>query len=159
MKKSFLFLLFATFALLMIGCSSATSEEEPAGGEAGGQTEETQETPAEPQPLSVTFDCQEIRGPEEGAPLSSLSVVVNGNSTFLDSVMVCAPIEPGEYDRYEIPSEALAACGGWFAGAGDYFYALEEEGTISVMAGWQDEMQDDDGFHYEEKKRFPVSDE
>jgi len=76
-----------------------------------------------------------------------------------DSVMhkvgecnACAPLDLQDYHDYDIPKHALAACGGWFAGGGDYFYVMQtKDDGIQVYAGWQDEGQmeeDDTTFHY-----------
>jgi hypothetical protein len=50
----------------------------------------------------------------------------------------------------------VAACGGWYAGAGDYYYALEMKGKIVVMKGWNAEEQTDEGYHYEQHMVVPI---
>lgn len=54
-----------------------------------------------------------------------------------------------DYEQYDIPKKAKTACGGWYAGTGDYFYSIEENGVIKIFYGWADEEQDEKGFHWE----------
>lgn len=54
-----------------------------------------------------------------------------------------------EFREKEIPGEALAACGGWYAGGGDYYYlVINKNNGIDVYHGWQDEGQTDSGYHW-----------
>ena len=54
-----------------------------------------------------------------------------------------------EFREKEIPGEALAACGGWYAGGGDYYYlVVNKKNGIDVYHGWQDEGQTDNGYHW-----------
>jgi len=61
-------------------------------------------------------------------------------------------IQPDEFANYQIPQKAMAARGGWYAGGGDYFYYIEENGNFLIYKGWQDEVQEDSGFHWEKFK-------
>jgi hypothetical protein len=54
-----------------------------------------------------------------------------------------------EFREKEIPGEALTACGGWYAGGGDYYYlVVNKNNGIDVYHGWQDEGQTDNGYHW-----------
>lgn len=164
MKRPFYLLLLLAGLSTVFACSSeettgesiGSSTTNSAGSGAGNSGGLEENTSTEPQPLTVAFDIRELSGPEEGAPLVEISLKVNGTSQILDSVAACSVLDPSAYPNHEMPEEALTACGGWFAGGGDYFYAIEEAGEIVVMVGWQDEMQDDDGYHYEEFKKVSV---
>lgn len=113
--------------------------------------------PASEEPLTVSFDCVELSSIEdERGPQVIVSLVVNGTTTVIDTVTAARPYEPSNFAQYDIPENALAACGGWFAGGGDYFYVSQENGKLEVMVGWQDEGQDDDGFHYEPKQSITL---
>src|SRR3989338_5402261 len=63
------------------------------------------------------------------------------------------PISVKSRADYDIPADALASCGGWWAGGGDYFYAIWENNNVVVYQGWQDEGQKDNGFHWKAVKR------
>lgn len=88
--------------------------------------------------------------PSEDMPTSDVSILVNGKTTFLGNII-------GEASEMEdIGGEnSIAACGGWWAGAGDYFYAAPNTNGIIVYKGWADEGQEDDGFHWEKFKEIP----
>ncbi len=101
--------------------------------------------------LDASLVCKEIRGPNEDAPLSIVSIKIGAQLTVVDSLSVCETISPGEN---EIPKDAISACGGWWAGAGDYLYIKYEGNDAVVMAGWQAEEQEDEGYHYKELKRY-----
>jgi hypothetical protein len=88
---------------------------------------------------------------EFGIPLSVLMLAENGGAIALDTVRVSlAKIERGRYAEMGIPSEALDACGGWYAGSGDYFYVVQRKGKTVVYKGFQDEAQTDQGYHWQE---------
>ena len=48
-----------------------------------------------------------------------------------------------------VPNTAISACGGWWAGAGDYYYIVPSVKGLALYHGWQDEGQEDEGFHWE----------
>jgi hypothetical protein len=64
----------------------------------------------------------------------------------------CGDIKKEDYSQFKIPEQAVAACGGWWAGSGDYFYAEIKDGKLSVFQGWMDSEQEDDGYHWKEIK-------
>jgi hypothetical protein len=88
--------------------------------------------------------------------------VVLEHGEFNDTVgtcLTCQPISWVNYDEMQIPHTALSACGGWFAGGGDYFYCIENNGHIEVYTGWQDEGQaeeNDFDYHWEKTHSFDV---
>ena len=72
----------------------------------------------------------------------------------MDSINVCNIFGKDEYVSHLIPKDAISACGGWWAGAGDYLYLVYQGDDAVVMAGWQAEEQEDEGYHYKELKRI-----
>jgi hypothetical protein len=56
------------------------------------------------------------------------------------------------YTENKIPKNALSACGSWWAGAGDYFYVVQEKNKLVIYKGWQAEEQTDKGFHWKRYK-------
>jgi len=48
-----------------------------------------------------------------------------------------------------VPLTAISACGAWWAGAGDYYYIVPSAKGVALYHGWQDEGQEDEGFHWE----------
>lgn len=113
------------------------------------------EAPAEALKI-LTFICQTVMDEYEN-PHSQVFIQINNSRVKIADISACDIINGDAFAQYEIPSNALAACGGWWAGAGDYFYAIQEGNHIKVMKGWQDESQTDKGFHYELTKDIDLT--
>lgn len=105
--------------------------------------------------IDAKFYCRDLTTFDE-TPQSEVSLYLNKARYVIDTIQTCDLFEPADYAKYEIPAEAISACGGWWAGGGDYFYAVVKEDVCTVMQGWQDEQQEDDGFHYERLRSFKV---
>lgn len=107
---------------------------------------------------SVVVECVFLGVDQWENPRSEVYVVIDGAREKISDCQACETIAKDAYHTFDIPSKALSACGGWWAGAGDYFYALKsEDGSIEVYAGWQDEgqMEDNDtSFHWELKAEY-----
>ena len=52
-------------------------------------------------------------------------------------------------DMAGLPENAVAACGAWWAGAGEYFYIASSEVKWQVFEGWMEETQEAPGYHWE----------
>ncbi|MBB3842097.1 hypothetical protein FHS57_006126 [Runella defluvii] len=63
-------------------------------------------------------------------------------------------VDKKEFAEKGIPKNAIAACGAWWAGAGDYFYLLKTPKGIAIYKGWQDEGQQDKGYHWTKLKEI-----
>jgi hypothetical protein len=151
MRYAFLFLLLAIWQCQPSGSSSQ---------EAGEQQDSPQDVAsrgldAAPEVSLVTFICHTLMDENEN-PNSQVFIQINQQRVKIADIQACDVITPDSYGRYEIPETAIAACGGWWAGAGDYFYALREGDIIRVMKGWQDEGQEDQGFHYESVREIDL---
>ncbi|MCB0548939.1 MAG: hypothetical protein KDD19_15270 [Phaeodactylibacter sp.] len=99
------------------------------------------------QDFTVQLQCQAI-SEDDALPQSAVYAIVNQNKVKLATISSCDSIPPASYEDYEIPANALAAAGGWWGGAGDYFYAIREDTVIAFYQGWADESQEDESFHY-----------
>ena len=53
-----------------------------------------------------------------------------------------------------IPKDALAACGAWYAGSGDYFYIVPAKTRIIVYQGYQQEGQRDYNYNWKKLKEI-----
>lgn len=85
--------------------------------------------------ISVEFRC-ELIGEQEGVPQYALYTILDESKVKLVELNACDRIEPADYRRLGIAQEAIAAAGGWYAGFGDYLYAVEEEdGELSFYFG------------------------
>ncbi|MEO0340224.1 MAG: hypothetical protein AAF242_13560 [Bacteroidota bacterium] len=100
----------------------------------------------------------QVYGDQSITPNRSISLALDGKFFPIDTVPAIDIILPKDYQDYDIPAEAKIAAGGWWAGLGNYYYTLQDgEQRVIVMQGWQDEMQEDEGFHYEEVRRIVLS--
>lgn len=90
-----------------------------------------------------------------GVPHTTVSVEYNDSRTVLDP-MICAPTlyDKVQMKDMDIPDNAITATGGWFAGGGDYYYIVPTAKGIAVYKGWQDEQQEDSGYHWEKFKEI-----
>lgn len=91
-------------------------------------------------------------------PQTLISIVINGVKHEVKTISGMADlIQKEQYEIMDIPSNAIAACGGWWAGAGDYFYMVNNSNAVVIYHGWQDEMQEDDGYHWELLKEIELT--
>lgn len=115
-------------------------------------------TPAAASIPVVTLSCTTATDESTGNPMAEIFLEFGEQKMKIaDAGITCEPIVPASYGDFQIPAEAVSACGGWWAGAGDYFYALVKDGKIVVYKGWQAEEQEDEGFHYEVLREVPLS--
>ena len=129
-------LLFVAISTFFAACNNTPSSTKTAGDAA----------------QKVELRCEDLGTDKMDIPHNRVVLLVNNVRTVIDSAQGCGIIDKVDYKDKQIPAEAVAACGGWFAGAGDYFYAIEKNGKIVVFKGWQAEEQEDEGFHWEEVK-------
>lgn len=104
-------------------------------------------------PQLVSFNCEDMTA-DETYPKFKITLLMDGFPYTLDTITSCQNFAPSDFSNYEVPDSALAACGGWFAGSGDYFYATKKENVLQVYYGWQGEEQADEGFNYQVIKEF-----
>lgn len=82
-------------------------------------------------------------------PQTEITVQIGNKLIAIDSILGSAQYYTKEnYKEMGIPDNAVAACGGWWAGAGDYFYMIKTAKGVAVYQGWQDEQQEDAGYHW-----------
>jgi len=99
----------------------------------------------------VELKCSDKGVGEFDVPINEVILSIDGKDQTIDTINVaCASILPVEYKSYQIPTDAQSACGGWYAGGGDYFYAIIKDGKVKIFQGWQDEGQKDEGYHWKE---------
>ncbi len=116
-----------------------------------GPTEITPEAEAETstQPQKVALICNDLGEGEYGTPQAEVFLDIDGNKIKVGTIAACSAIPAEDYTQHEIPTNAVAACGGWWAGAGDYFYAIIENNEVAVYRGAIDESEESTGYHWE----------
>lgn len=155
----FLFILFIGMAL--VGCTSGeqeekTSAEHPQTTDSTGITGTPESNPSsEKERIMFQFICRDI-GQGMDNPYYEVSLRVGSNYYTLDTIHTCETITLAHFDEYEIPEQAVAACGGWYHAEGEYYYAIEDGDRIKVMYAWQTEEQSVQGYFYKEKREIPL---
>ncbi len=134
---------------------SGSSNQEAEGQQDVNQDITSRSTDTAPTVSVVTFICHTLMDEYEN-PNSQVFIQINDSRIKIADIQACDVIGPDSYAQYDIPADAIAACGGWWAGAGDYFYAVRDGDIIRVMKGWQDEGQEDQGFHYETNREIDL---
>ncbi len=104
-------------------------------------------------PESLNFICTSL-GEKDGIPENEVTLNIADFKFIIDTINTCEIIAPENYASHDIPGTSIDACGGWFAGGGTYFYLHRKENILDVYMGWQDEEQEDEGYHYEIVKQF-----
>jgi len=99
---------------------------------------------------NVKLICKELGEDSLGIPHFDVLLSAEGKETIIKNINGCSDITKSDYKRYEIPDSAIAACGGWYAGAGDYYYVVMQNGKPLVFEGWQDESQQEKGYHWKQ---------
>jgi hypothetical protein len=88
-------------------------------------------------------------------PYSTLYSIINGKKKFTAKVGVgLSKYEKSAYQENGIPKNALDACGGWWAGGGDYFYAIKTKTGIDVFRGYEEEQDEETGKHWKKIKSY-----
>lgn len=106
-------------------------------------------TDVESADLNVQLVCEDIGSTDE-RPHFGVYLIVNNSKTKIKEIAVaCEALDAGNFVNYEIPTEALAAVGGWWAGAGDYFYARKIGEKVIVYYAGVDEAMAEPGYPYE----------
>ncbi|MBX2927346.1 MAG: hypothetical protein KF852_05875 [Saprospiraceae bacterium] len=112
--------------------------------------------------VTIQLTCTQLEGSDD-APLYAVYLQVGDRKTKIAEIhSTCDAITQEEFSAYEIPETAFAAVGGWWAGAGDYFYVIPENGKVLVFQGSADEMQEAPGYNYQaiatyDGKKFSVT--
>ncbi len=82
-------------------------------------------------------------------PFNKVSVVLNGKKHQLANILACEKFSKKDYKNYEIPANAIDACGGWWAGAGEYFYIEKKtSGRYAIMYGQMYEEKETGKYDY-----------
>ncbi len=99
---------------------------------------------------NVKLICKELGEDSLNIPHFDVLLSAAGKETKIKTINGCGDIARTEYKTYQIPDTAIAACGGWYAGAGDYYYVVMQDGKAVVFEGWQDESQKEKGYHWKQ---------
>ena len=143
-------IIFASLFLLAfaLGCKSDTTQNE------GNTT--TTETATAIDPATILFICQSSAEPntDADAPRHEVFLQMGSSKVKVADILNCEILGKDAYEQNQIPATAIAAVGGWWAGAGDYLYVIEEGGNYVVKKGFTGEEMESNDFGYKTVMTF-----
>jgi hypothetical protein len=139
-----LYTFYMFLGLMLVSCGKGKTNETPKNDQ-DSLAQVTSQAPKTVLLKCVSKGMDEFENPQNNVVLS-----IDGKDSVLTNILACEDITKADYERLGIPKEATTACGGWWAGAGEYFYAYIKDAQVHVFYGWQAEEQEDEGFHYKE---------
>jgi hypothetical protein len=102
----------------------------------------------------VAFHLRSFGESADGSTSYEIQLLIQYKKYILDTIFACEVINKTDFERYEIPATANCACVGWWAGQGTYLYATSRNEIVTVYSGWQDEEQEEPGYHWKKFKEF-----
>ncbi len=143
------------FATLFSLCALLACQNNSANQQAGAEADESQLI----KQGDVFLLCQEVKkaDTEMDYPAFEVFLQLAESKVKVADVLSCQTITPDQYGRYQIPATAISAAGGWYAGAGDYLYVVEEEDNYVVMKGEMFEESEDGNYNYRVVAKYSKS--
>ncbi len=137
-------------AMMAIGCKNDT----PEGNTDGVNTQEVQKAVIDP--ATIKFLCEASDEPNDmaDAPRHEVFLQIGNSKVKVADILNCETLGKDSYEQNQIPKEAIAAVGGWWAGAGDYLYIIEEDGKYVVKKGSSAEEDTSNDFGYKTIMQF-----
>lgn len=126
----------AAFLLLLAACGSDKPAEEDRSANLGTSP-----------PLNLQLICETVSESEED-PRSAVYALIDESKVKLAEIAACETIPADQFGQYQIPADAVAAVGGWWAGFGDYVYARRQGETIELFIGEMGESEEETGVQY-----------
>lgn len=141
MKK--ILFLSLSLSILLLGCKNDPQETQSGTGEATA-------TATVIDPATIKFICQSAPDPntDADAPRHEVFLQMGNSKVKVADILNCELLGKDAYAQNQIPPTAIAAVGGWWAGAGDYLYIIEEGGKYLVKKGSIAEESENNDFGY-----------
>ena len=122
------------------------------------QSQKSGTTPPEPviEQSEIMLICQPVEAPSQSghAPAYEVFVQLADSKVKVADIYNCETLTPEFYEQYQIPRNAISAVGGWWAGAGDYLYLIEEGEKYVVKKGEMHEKKESNGYDYQTVASF-----
>jgi hypothetical protein len=101
-------------------------------------------------PSSIKFICETSAQPntDADAPRHEVFLQMGSSKVKVADIINCEILGKDTYPQNQVPPTAIAAVGGWWAGAGDYLYVIEEDGNYVVKKGFTGEENTNNDFGY-----------
>lgn len=96
--------------------------------------------------------CKAEKSKVDNVPAHSVYLIMDDTiEVKVADIIACETFKKAEYDRYQIPKTAMDACGGWWAGAGEYFYLNKKSDYVyAVNYGQMYEEKETGKYDYSE---------
>ncbi len=92
--------------------------------------------------IKVELSCVPIEGAvEEDIYRYTVHVTDGKQSQAVMLIPTCSPIAAADYQTHQVPADAITAISSWWAGSGDYVYAIPKEDGVLIRRATVDEMQ------------------
>jgi hypothetical protein len=143
------------FGILMMGCGSSQNDNNNVKDSDSTKTENNISS----SDLKVAWVFDKSVWGENEETYTSISLIVDGKTYKIASNVMGSFSIPDKdtWPDMKVPQNAITACMGWWAGAGDYYYAVLENGTLIVMhASVDEEMDIDKDLKYEKIKEINI---
>jgi hypothetical protein len=135
MKKP---LIFIFSCILLHACTSESSDK-------GNGEEMATNTP------KLSLICQPETSTMENAPAHSVHLIFNDEKIKLADILACKVFKKEDFKQHRMPDNTLQACGGWWAGGGEYFYLYQKvNGNYAVNYGQMYEEKETGKYDYTE---------
>ena len=99
--------------------------------------------------IPVQLVCEDIGSTDELPKYAVYAIISERKTKMLEVASGCQVIEKEQYGDFQIPMDAAMAVGGWWAGAGDYFYAQSTDNKVVIFHAVIDEAQTDTDYNYQ----------
>lgn len=104
--------------------------------------------------LTAKLICQSTNDTNDEIPKSEVFLQLGDYKLKIGYLLNCAEIDTANYSNYQIPQNALTAAGGWWAGAGDYFYVIKNGENFVVKKGIMNAQKAADDYGYKTISTF-----
>lgn len=134
------FIVLSLFLSLFFACKNDPSQQTSTEAIKGGIINHT----------NVLLLCQPAGQTDDGAdaPTHEVFLQMAENKMKVADILNCETLSPAVFEQYQIPKQAITAVGGWWAGAGDYLYIVEEGDYYVVKQGAMYEEKTDSNYDY-----------
>ena len=104
----------------------------------------------------VRLVCEAAEDPnqEAGYPQNEVFLYLAESKVKVADILACEEIDKADFASHQIPENAIIAVGGWWAGAGDYLYVVQEGDNFVVKKGEIFEEQEDNSYNYKTVMTF-----
>ena len=155
MKKIFLILLLS---MLVISCGKKESTDTGTKDKSGSDNEQKSDVsksnnstqPVNPENVAPSTQPQlnetyqgktefkwefvPLKRGKNDEPMTDVNLVVNGKKHFVTKIYYdFSEVEKSQFTDYQIPSNALSACRGWWAGAGIDYWIIKTDNELTVF--------------------------